>query len=87
MSLPARAVEFEQNVRPEDRWPRLAETATSPAQNEPGWVWGLSEELDELAELHMNGHQTDEALAESHELEVVGADAVSNRGSGKVVVQ
>jgi proteasome lid subunit RPN8/RPN11 len=80
-------VEFEQNVRPEDRWPRLADVATSPAQDEPGWAWGLSEELDELAELHMVGHQADEALAGSHELDVVGADAVSNRGSGKVVVQ
>ena len=47
----------------------------------------MSEELDQLTALHSFGYQTDEALGELHELEVAGADAVSNRGSGKVVVQ
>jgi hypothetical protein len=85
--LAAWAAEFAQNVQPEERWPRLAGEAALPGLDEPMWEWGLSEDLDELMQLQSLGRPADEALAELHEVDVVGADAVSNGGDGKVVVQ
>src|SRR4051812_48645696 len=44
--LAAWAAEFEQNVQPEERWPRLNGGGAPDAL---AWEWGLSEQLDELA--------------------------------------